>query len=347
MKAFLRLYAFLPIWIIIAVGGLLAAADFSRAQDKDKIFNASVIKKWNSYEDFSHNLQGTSRRKVVRNGKQEESVRHYKQNQVCALLDIHANRDSLLSMCSIVNPHYSAVISLNKSYPEKTILKKYSNTEEELAPVKPSDVLFSEISHHFVYNTTMRLRKVVSDPSFIVTKVAEESENGRELFRIDHTYNYSFRLGNQDSRLVRQHGSLWLDPSRCWCIHRFKSSYETIIRGEKSFDTERDIVCEVIDHPSGFPILKSMTERMKSFDYKNKKKIEVSTEANYDLEVNDSVPESEFTLSAFGLPEPGGAEPVKKPVPMYVWILIAACSCGTLAFAFRYLARRRRFAATD
>lgn len=62
----------------------------------------------------------------------------------------------------------------------------------------------------------------------------------------------------------------------------------------------------------------------------------------HELEVNNNVPDSEFTLSAFGLPEPAGMEAVKKPVPMYLWILLAAAVCGVLAFAFRYLAERKR-----
>ncbi len=101
-------------------------------------------------------------------------------------------------------------------------------------------------------------------------------------------------------------------------------------------------MCETTDHPSGFPILKSRTERFKLFDYRNKRKTDVTSKTDYDLEVNDRVPNSEFTLSAFGLPEPGGEEPVKKPTPLYIWILAAAGVCAALALSFRYLARRVR-----
>ncbi len=52
-------------------------------------------------------------------------------------------------------------------------------------------------------------------------------------------------------------------------------------------------------------------------------------------------PEAEFTLTAFGLPEPVGVT-WERPTPVYVWILAAAGGLGVLAWLFRWLARRRR-----
>lgn len=201
------------------------------------------------------------------------------------------------------------------------------------------DFVFMEISRHFYYGGTKRLRQAVSDPSFRVTNIVNEMQNGRKLIRVDHIYDYE----NQDSH-VRQHGSLWLDPSRCWCIRRFKSSLEATIRGERMHDTEADVVCETIDHPSGFPILKRVTEHVNIVQYKIKRRVEATSKIDYDLEVNEGVPDSEFTLSAFGLPEPVGFEPPKKPLPWYLWLLIAAAASGAIAFAFRYLARRKHHA---
>ncbi|HZZ82433.1 MAG TPA: hypothetical protein VFE62_28295, partial [Gemmataceae bacterium] len=117
------------------------------------------------------------------------------------------------------------------------------------------------------------------------------------------------------------------------------------IQGERVSELESDLVCETVEHPSGFPILNSITEKVKAINLKNQQKIESTKRIDYELEVNDNVPDSEFTLSAFGLPEPGGTEPLNKPIPMYVWILVGAGASGALAFAFRYLARRRRIAA--
>jgi hypothetical protein len=338
MRAFIRLYVSRSLWIIMVVGGVHATTDCLCAQHE--IFDANVMEKWKAYEDFSHGLQGSVRSQTTRNGKLQEAVKHYKQNRECALLIVPHNRDPLLSMCALANSHYRATIDLSKSDPSNAILEKYTPLSSNTETFTPSGVVFFETSRHFAYSKSSSLRQAVSNPSFKVTKAAKEIQNGQELVRVDYIYNYVMHRADQDHQ-VRSQGSLWLDPSRCWCIRRLKSLYETTIRGERSYHTEEEVVCETIDHPSGFPILKSRTDRFKMIGYKSKQKIDVTSKIDYDLEVNDRVPDSEFTLSAFGLPEPEG-ETVKKPIPLYVWIFIGAGVCVMLALGFRYLARRAR-----
>lgn len=53
----------------------------------------------------------------------------------------------------------------------------------------------------------------------------------------------------------------------------------------------------------------------------------------------DPPPDDVFLLSHYGLPEPAGST-VSKPIPNYVWVLVAAAVCGIVALSFRYLARR-------
>ncbi len=55
-------------------------------------------------------------------------------------------------------------------------------------------------------------------------------------------------------------------------------------------------------------------------------------------------PESDFRLSAFGLPEPVGVT-WQKPIPIFVWITAGAVAFALLAVLFRYLARREARAA--
>jgi hypothetical protein len=337
MKACTRLfYIFRPIWIIMVVAGLHATAD--RACAQHEIFDESVIQKWKDYEAFSHELQGTARVQRISNGKPQESTFRFKQNRGCALVIGPHNRDPLLLLCLLGNPRYLAKIDLSKSDLGNAVLHSYTPLPGDMGGLSPFEFVFMETSRHFSYGV-QTLRQTVSDPSFKVTKVAKEIQNGQELIRVDHVYNYVRHVANDDIH-ERRHGSLWLDPSRCWCIRQSKVSTETTIRGERISDTEADVVCETIDHPSGFPILKSVTEQVKIFPYKTKRRTEGSSQKDYELEVNDNVPDSAFTLTAFGLPEPG-SEPVKKSIPLFVWILVAAGICAALALGFRYLARRR------
>src|SRR5262249_38177739 len=99
---------------------------------------------------------------------------------------------------------------------------------------------------------------------------------------------------------------------------------------------------ETVDHPSGFPLVKTSTTHSTSYNSRDKKKESSRTEIEYEWKVDDSIPDAEFTLTAFGLPEPGGEPPVKKPLPLYAWILASAGGCSALAVGFWYLARRVR-----
>jgi hypothetical protein len=62
----------------------------------------------------------------------------------------------------------------------------------------------------------------------------------------------------------------------------------------------------------------------------------------YDL-VSGSIPEKEFTLSAFGLPEPGGTIPETSSV-RHLWLGGGALVCAGTAIALWWFARRRRVA---
>lgn len=108
--------------------------------------------------------------------------------------------------------------------------------------------------------------------------------------------------------------------------------------GGLEFETEY----ETVDHPARFPLIKKSTTRETFYNRRTKKKEPFRREIEYEWKVDDNVPDAEFTLTAFGLPEPGGEPPVKKPFPLYVWVLIAGGTCGALALGFWYVARRIR-----
>jgi hypothetical protein len=72
--------------------------------------------------------------------------------------------------------------------------------------------------------------------------------------------------------------------------------------------------------------------------------LEIHDETHYQIDPRIDPPETEFTLSAFGLPEPVGVT-WEKPTPIYVWLILAAAGFGVLALLFRWLMRRRQAAA--
>ena len=52
------------------------------------------------------------------------------------------------------------------------------------------------------------------------------------------------------------------------------------------------------------------------------------------------IPEEEFRLSFYGLPDPG--RPAENRTPWYIWIAVVAGVCAALAFALSYLRKRRQ-----
>jgi hypothetical protein len=67
--------------------------------------------------------------------------------------------------------------------------------------------------------------------------------------------------------------------------------------------------------------------------------VSVTRKMLYVVEAVDRIPDSEFTLPAFGIPEP--VEFAARSTPMYVWLLGLAAGCLVLTVGFRLLARRR------
>ena len=65
----------------------------------------------------------------------------------------------------------------------------------------------------------------------------------------------------------------------------------------------------------------------------------IINDITYDIDPAAHPDDSEFTLTAFGLPEPVGVE-WRKPTPIYVWLLVAAAILAVAAVAFRALSRR-------
>ncbi len=322
----------------IVVSCLFPAAAPLRAEEQ--IINDEVITKWKSFERFSRSLQGVARRTVVRNGKEERSHFLFKQNQNCVRrCDIDEQKST--EECQFTNAHYAAIVRRNAADRGGFVLLHFTDDPQSGFPgmaIKPTDWVLPAIAPHFCFGRTP-LSKFVVDPYVRIQKVSRISENSRELIRID--FNASSDIPKVGGK-GEETGWVILDPSRCFCVVRRKASGKLAIKDGRNSITDHEFEYETVAHPSGFPLVKRVTaHEVFDFAFKGKKTKEtLHTTIDYEWEVNDTVPDSEFTLTAFGLPEPG-SEPVKKSIPLYVWILVAAGVCAALALGFRYLAHRR------
>ncbi len=244
-------------------------------------------------------------------------------------------------MIVFANARYAARLKRNKSEPDHVVAERFS-----LAPFadfigsskSPFDAGHFGVSPHFCVGVEGLLR-FAADPNVKLGSVGKITESGRELRRIE----YSYVEDNPKTEMhAERRGSVFLDPARCWCVYRSTSDSKMSIKGRPALDQTHDTVFETIEHSSGFPLVKSSTSKDRRYNHTTKTESVSTTRIDYEWEVNDSVPDTEFTLSAFGLPEPvGNTNPVPAPSRWYLWVLAAAGACAALAVGFRLLGRRK------
>jgi hypothetical protein len=155
--------------------------------------------------------------------------------------------------------------------------------------------------------------------------VSAVQENGEELARLA----FSFPPEN-DVRL--RGGVVFLDPSHDWILRRAEldlvlrtDSYKHLITHEyREGPGRHPITTRNLLHASG-------TSLGAPFEYELR--------STYKLESQTSMPERDFTLSAFGLPEPF----IDKPpsTRWYIWAAVAGVVCLAAGFVIRRQMRRR------
>lgn len=317
----------------------------------EQLIDEAVIRKWEDYERFARKLQGTMRHTAVVSevgGAKEQRINRlvFKQNQNCASRSWSSSKENENSTehVSIANPQYAADLKRSGANLGNVVLERFSEIPQRPKRGEKSvfEQVLSAVSPHFYLHSTIPLSQILVDPRFKILKMSKITENGRELVRMDFRDVDESQSNARFRHVFVNSGWVDLDPSRCWCIVRQKISREFTTNGKRQTYGEHEAELSTVVHPSGFPLVKKMTSRGTLHLYRDGKETTKNNRitADYEWEVNDRVPDSEFTLTAYGLPEPGG-EPVKKSLPLYGWIILAAGICIGLAVGFRFLARRR------
>ncbi len=167
-------------------------------------------------------------------------------------------------------------------------------------------------------------------PSFHVDSVGVESGESGELVRL------TYSMEPEDARdLSHQQGWLVLDPAHDWVIRngeaqirydRTNVQIKEVFRYKYKEGSKNHLIpTEQVVTASG------VDDKGKSFGYEHSMIIDCYEQEN--------VPEKEFTLSAFGLPEPGMSQ---RSVPWFVWVALAGIICLSAAVVIQWRAARRR-----
>jgi hypothetical protein len=307
-----------------------------------------ILRQWQEYEEFSRQIQGTGR-EVLRSANRSRQITWWiRQNHTCTLIKTIDDSRSEHEV-TIENPRYRA--TLRGNIPDHRLaLVRYAPLDGGSPPQSedesPRRSAFFHSSPHYVY-LQFKLSELVRLPGFRIQKITPVVEGGREVLRVEHQLVFE-----QPDRRYDVRGVFDLDPGRRWCLVRADFVEESYRRNYEGRQNVHDrtmrwkVRHETVDHASGFPMIRSQRIEMEGQVYvtvrgvgNEKRRYEL--QYDYEYEVNDSVPDSEFTLSAFGLPEPVGVV-WERRTPVYVWLLVAAGVLLTLGIFFRWLARRLR-----
>jgi hypothetical protein len=173
------------------------------------------------------------------------------------------------------------------------------------------------------------LPALVQDKGFRCVKVAPESIKGEDLVRVTFTFT-------PEGRNRLKGGWFVLDPRHNWVI---RSSEIELDLGEKSEGVAKwTVQNEFTEGSDRHPIATKHVMRIEVWE-KGRLTAETEYITDYASRERPSIPEEEFTLSAYGLPEPHWARP--KKTPWYWWFGMAGIGCLCVAAAVRWLKTRK------
>ena len=216
------------------------------------------------------------------------------------------------------NTRYSFVASGSAS--DKLAIQEISN------PITPKDVVRRSLrasivaSSHGWYFLDKPLDELWKDKANTVDAV-QQIANGN--------YLVAFRCRGEDG-IVFGHYALELNPNQGWRIETVKTLLTGRIDATETNTYEKD----------GFAVPIPNRRVFTGKDLKTSDIFHVATTFSH-FKSNPHHTEAEFTLSAFGFPEPVGVE-WKKPTPRYVWFLVAAGAFAAIAVFFRWMTRHTR-----
>lgn len=163
------------------------------------------------------------------------------------------------------------------------------------------------------------LLDVVNHPTFAIRNT-QHIEQGR---RVKVNFSYTSKWHGMD---LNKPGWMILDPRQWWCLRELNIAHLNGI-----VETEY----EVENSPAGLPNLKSRRTYFHTPDHFEQHIVETC-----DIYEDANVPDSEFRLSAFGLPEPEGIV-WPRETNWWLWFGLLAGAIALIALG-RFLWRRQR-----
>jgi hypothetical protein len=337
----------------------LSAADGEGESWRER-FLTEAPRKWDEYRSRMDRFQATVSRTSTyhrSNGTTiEKGTAAYKQNRAVGCFLSDAEGESHFNQKHEKTPR--TLRATNSRYRFELI---YAPTEDRwyLMSWKPARIPDSSrvgttapagtpswANDALAFNTSHApISNLISHPGFKVMDVTRLEKDGKVLARVE----IDFRPEREDELKYSKFRKGWalFDPRRSWVLVEYDGSAEQD-QGQGTMHGSYEYASD----PGGFPLLKRKVITYTGKDADGQP-LDFVKEDQFDLKEGDA-PESEFHLSAYGLPEPdlstnGPPEPVgvepKKALPTYLWVLLGAAVGAAATLGIRSLARRQRSSA--
>jgi hypothetical protein len=158
------------------------------------------------------------------------------------------------------------------------------------------------------------LSELIKKSSFKFVRCREVEWQGERL--VEAAFEYPHADESNPLATALQSGIVVLDPSRFWCIRK----YEGKLAGKDFVGTVKHEMTELRQTENSI-LVPRKADYMESFVVQKRFENTKRFQTHYDLDVRRPLPsDADFTLTAFGLPEPLGITS-KQPTPWYAWVI--------------------------
>ena len=288
---------------------------------------------WSQYLAFARRLQVTWQ--AARSGAPNSkalSIRTECKQGTSAAVRVQSNLEPATEAEAIgANPLYTFTLKRRDSQRGWTLVKlklsKQSKTPDKEQKEVQEDVRREVCNFLTLFN--LWLPDLLHDADFKVKSVRPVSAEGLDLVKVE--FDYRKRPGNYPVRGALQITGGWmlLDPQHDWIMREYEvyhfSPENSLIHRQFRFKAGTD----------GHLLLTQVKTRIRGKEggatFDNSWETEVETLERADM------PVTEFTLSAFGLPEPRGVTWERGSSRWWLWFTVAA---GVLLVVGGYLSHR-------
>ncbi|MBI2804592.1 MAG: hypothetical protein HYX68_06360 [Planctomycetes bacterium] len=174
------------------------------------------------------------------------------------------------------------------------------------------------------------IKRVFKDPNFKIIDAHEFQQNDLSFVKIHFTNKERPFKPKVFRPYLYESGWAVFCPEHYWRLCEYEATVQQF--GPSQF-TVRGTIDSHIDG-KGFPIFSSSRVKWRGVSILDKKQYELEIVNKSEIEDRDPDP-YEFTLTAFGLPEPPGMPAVRPRSRWYLWILTAAAVAIAVGWFFR------------